>query len=314
MNKHLWMIALLVTQTLLTFLFASNDADYSLSSKNKTNTNAVECNTCRQTILGGKRFRCSKCKTTYYCDKVCQENDWKNHKKYCKVPSKEKKQPKSNKSPNALKLASAYVRGNYVIDERFCFPDHICSTIADYVAETGLDIVFENKLKSPMSGKDLAFVNQHLVLDTFRINVLRKYPSFRNEVIYDMSNEQLSKLIVNISQETSYPVMRFTNLTPELDIQSIRRLAEDQASNSLYWQVDLTSTNEDIRKSVGSFIRNILGNPIGDVYAIRQGCDVLVNYQDKDSVSVRCKLWYDKLYNLESRVYMRLDNCRIVYV
>eukprot|EP01083_Nonionella_stella_P136638 415893_1 len=252
MKKQLWMIALLVAQTLLTFAFASYGAGYSLSSKNKQNV-------------------------------------------------------------KALKLASAYVRGNYVIDERFCFPDHICSTIADYVAETGLDIVFENKLKSPMSGKDLAFVNQHLVLDTFRINVLRKYPSFRNDVIYDMSNEQLSKLIVNIPQETSYPVMRFTNLTPELDIQSIRRLAEDQASNSLYWQVDLTSTNEDIRKSVGSFIRNILGNPIGDVYAIRQGCDVLVNYQDKDdSVSVKCKLWYGSVDDLESYdVFMHLENCRI---
>eukprot|EP01083_Nonionella_stella_P136640 415895_1 len=77
MKKQLWMIALLVAQTLLTFSFASYGADYSLSTKNKQNV-------------------------------------------------------------NALKLASAYVRGNYVIDERFCFPDHICSTIADYVAETGL--------------------------------------------------------------------------------------------------------------------------------------------------------------------------------
>eukprot|EP01083_Nonionella_stella_P136639 415894_1 len=210
MKKQLWMIALLVAQTLLTFSFASYGADYSLSTKNKQNV-------------------------------------------------------------NALKLASAYVRGNYVIDERFCFPDHICSTIADYVAETGLDIVFENKLKSPMSGKDLAFVNQHLVLDAFRINVKQKYhgyPSYRNEFIYNMSKEQPPKLIVDISQETSYPVMRVTNFTPELDIESIRRLTEDQSNNSLYWQVNLTSTKQD--EAVGTFFRNILGNQIGDVTA-RQG-------------------------------------------
>ena len=27
--------------------------------------------------------RCAGCKTTYYCDKHCQESDWKNHWTHC---------------------------------------------------------------------------------------------------------------------------------------------------------------------------------------------------------------------------------------
>lgn len=30
-------------------------------------------------------FKCSRCKSVYYCDATCQKADWKEHKKICKV-------------------------------------------------------------------------------------------------------------------------------------------------------------------------------------------------------------------------------------
>lgn len=39
------------------------------------------CNTCNKR---GKMKKCTQCKSTYYCSKECQIQDWKKHKKRCK--------------------------------------------------------------------------------------------------------------------------------------------------------------------------------------------------------------------------------------
>uniref|UniRef100_A0A8D8W6P8 Zinc finger MYND domain-containing protein 10 n=1 Tax=Cacopsylla melanoneura TaxID=428564 RepID=A0A8D8W6P8_9HEMI len=39
------------------------------------------CGTCAETA----KFRCSRCKDVWYCNKTCQMKDWELHRKYCSV-------------------------------------------------------------------------------------------------------------------------------------------------------------------------------------------------------------------------------------
>lgn len=42
-------------------------------------------------VRGGIKLRmCSRCEHTYYCSKVCQQADWKQHKKVCLPLTKQK--------------------------------------------------------------------------------------------------------------------------------------------------------------------------------------------------------------------------------
>eukprot|EP00635_Sarcinochrysidales_sp_CCMP3193_P014477 CAMPEP_0118903478 /NCGR_PEP_ID=MMETSP1166-20130328/8328_1 /TAXON_ID=1104430 /ORGANISM="Chrysoreinhardia sp, Strain CCMP3193" /LENGTH=340 /DNA_ID=CAMNT_0006842705 /DNA_START=108 /DNA_END=1130 /DNA_ORIENTATION=+ len=41
----------------------------------------MSCNHCRKKTAN--MLRCTKCKTTFYCDKKCQKLDWKAHKRFC---------------------------------------------------------------------------------------------------------------------------------------------------------------------------------------------------------------------------------------
>ena len=43
---------------------------------------ALTCASCFKS-LNGKGKKCTKCKSVYYCNKECQGNDWKRHKKEC---------------------------------------------------------------------------------------------------------------------------------------------------------------------------------------------------------------------------------------
>jgi ankyrin repeat protein len=47
----------------------------------------VSCNNCNKnnTDLSDSLCACNKCLTVLYCNIECQSNDWKNHKKVCKV-------------------------------------------------------------------------------------------------------------------------------------------------------------------------------------------------------------------------------------
>ena len=48
-------------------------------------------NWCRSCLkISNNLNRCSKCKTCFYCDEICQQRDWKNHKKICGVLCKKK--------------------------------------------------------------------------------------------------------------------------------------------------------------------------------------------------------------------------------
>jgi hypothetical protein len=45
----------------------------------------IKCYTCNKPA----ESRCTKCIKTYYCSKICQKNDWQNHKLICKNIQKE---------------------------------------------------------------------------------------------------------------------------------------------------------------------------------------------------------------------------------
>ena len=48
-------------------------------------------NWCRSCLkISDNLNRCSKCKVCFYCDKICQHRDWKNHKKICGILCKKK--------------------------------------------------------------------------------------------------------------------------------------------------------------------------------------------------------------------------------
>eukprot|EP01083_Nonionella_stella_P176486 617612_1 len=125
-----------------------------------------------------------------------------------------------------------------------------------------------------------------------------------------MSREQPPELSVDVSPETSYPVFRFTNFTPELNIRSIRRLIEGrQGKRCLYLEPKLKETIQD--EAVKRFFSNIMDNPVADV-ATRRGYDVLVNYLDTGSVSLKCELMNGLFPNSETQVDMSLCACRIL--
>eukprot|EP01083_Nonionella_stella_P007538 21768_1 len=250
MKMQLWMIALLVTQTLLTFTFAAGGSDYSLSLKNK-------------------------------------------------------------RIKKAFSLVSGYVRRTIDSDTIHPFPTEIRSIIARYIEPAGLDIIFKNKLEDPGSKKLLASVNQHLELDAFRIDLVG-VPGLGEGIFssYSMSREQPPEFSVDVSPETSYPVFRFTNFTPELNIGSIRKLTEGlQGKRCLYLELKLKETIQD--EAVKRFFGNIMGNPVADV-GTRRGYDVLVYYQDTDSVSLTCELMNGLFPNSETQVYMSLCACLIL--
>ena len=43
-------------------------------------------NICKNCENPGVTLRCSVCKNTFYCDKICQKRDWKIHKQICTPP------------------------------------------------------------------------------------------------------------------------------------------------------------------------------------------------------------------------------------
>ncbi|KAF2870275.1 hypothetical protein BDV95DRAFT_595804 [Massariosphaeria phaeospora] len=48
---------------------------------------ALACVTCgnTSTSTGTSLLRCSRCKTTFYCSRICQRTDWNSHKKLCSM-------------------------------------------------------------------------------------------------------------------------------------------------------------------------------------------------------------------------------------
>jgi len=56
-----------------------------IEKKLSKDLNDLNCNVC-----GRKNyFKCSKCKSVYYCSKECQKIDWKCHKKSCELVNEE---------------------------------------------------------------------------------------------------------------------------------------------------------------------------------------------------------------------------------
>ena len=50
----------------------------------------TKCSGCHISEKSNKILRCSLCKSTYYCSKDCQINNWDEHKKLCKTTAKKK--------------------------------------------------------------------------------------------------------------------------------------------------------------------------------------------------------------------------------
>lgn len=53
-----------------------------------------------------KLLRCGKCKTEKYCDKQCQKNDWKIHKKHCFTPAQMVERAKAGNAPGSHYVGS----------------------------------------------------------------------------------------------------------------------------------------------------------------------------------------------------------------
>ena len=88
-------------------------ASKSLSPENDVELTRV-CRHCGKTgyeIKQQDEYRrllpCSKCKSAYYCDKVCQRGDWPEHKKTCHANASRPMQPVQN-------LIMSFIRGNYM--------------------------------------------------------------------------------------------------------------------------------------------------------------------------------------------------------
>ena len=57
---------------------------------------AKVCNACLAT-LQKNAYKCSACKSVYYCSKQCQRKNWKQHKSYCRTKQKSKRQGRQEK-------------------------------------------------------------------------------------------------------------------------------------------------------------------------------------------------------------------------
>ena len=55
---------------------------------------------CQKDCHNDGDLRCSRCKKVNYCSKECQRSDWKQHKKQCKKPEKERSSSKNNDERN----------------------------------------------------------------------------------------------------------------------------------------------------------------------------------------------------------------------
>jgi hypothetical protein len=63
----------------------------------------AKCNKLKTELLekGQKMSKCSRCKEVYYCSKVCQGQDWKNHKQSCVSCPKKKSATSSSRGKSA---------------------------------------------------------------------------------------------------------------------------------------------------------------------------------------------------------------------
>lgn len=53
------------------------------AQNNATHIVKISCRSCGK-FSEGQLHKCSGCKIVYYCNVVCQRNDWQNHKEDCK--------------------------------------------------------------------------------------------------------------------------------------------------------------------------------------------------------------------------------------
>jgi len=64
-------------------------ASISMLTNPKKKADDPSLNDCANCGAIGAKLTCAKCKTTYYCSKVCQKQHWKNgHKALCVTPEK----------------------------------------------------------------------------------------------------------------------------------------------------------------------------------------------------------------------------------
>ncbi|KAI4610586.1 uncharacterized protein J4E87_010762 [Alternaria ethzedia] len=63
--------------------FGSKETSTTSTSESEMPSNCARCNKAEADTEKGTLQRCAKCKTTPYCSRDCQKDDWKNHKKIC---------------------------------------------------------------------------------------------------------------------------------------------------------------------------------------------------------------------------------------
>ena len=81
------------------------------------------CNTCHkpQDDLPGPLKACAKCRTTYYCSRDCQKEDWKTHKKVC--ASQAARYQSSSTDSRRQSTSSRHTPGFEVVNELFGLSD-----------------------------------------------------------------------------------------------------------------------------------------------------------------------------------------------
>eukprot|EP01083_Nonionella_stella_P073740 199599_1 len=90
---------------------------------------ATHCNHCSQPSVSS---RCGACKKVYYCNQICQRNDWKKHKKQCKKSRNfpKKRKPLTEEEQSIVKKPKPLTEEEQLIQKFQAIPE-----LAEFVAK-----------------------------------------------------------------------------------------------------------------------------------------------------------------------------------